>query len=1376
MATAVGQLTIEMAANIVRLQQDMAGARKTVDGAMASIEKSVQTAMRTVSGLFAGVSIGAFAGKLVSVEREFGTLNASLVTVTGSARDADKAFALLTNFAATTPFSLQEVTAAFIKMKAMGLDASEAALRSYGNTASAMGKSLNQMIEAVADAATGEFERLKEFGIRAKSEGDRVTLTFRGVSTNIGKNAAEIEGYLRSIGDVDFAGAMDARAKTLDGAISNLGDSWDSLFRAINDEMTGPLLMAAVQSAQTAIVGLSAVVKNFTEFMDQNKVALLAFAAILAGPAIVSGIGAAATAFIALKTAVVGLTLAFASNPIALAILAITAAAVPAIVGIQSYMNANAALEKEQAGLNQTQAETERLLRQAAPVTVKAAAATDVLTDAQKKAIEEQKKQIANYQKLINDIEGKTGVMLAEQQQTEKLSESQKLALKIMQDIQNGTLKLNDAQKIKLTQSLEELLRTEAVNEEMKKQAESYKKVTKEIGDKTLALAEEQEGTENLTSTQKLALKIMQDIQAGTLTLSDAQKIKITQDLEELIATENLITSKKELASTQAAALALSDKINEEQSKQTESIRDNVVKLMEQNEELRFGKEAVAQRQIAVMRATATDLEFAAANEGGNYQLEEQARLLRQQADLAEDNTLLNKAKETADEWKKTSESIGNDLTDALMRGFESGKDFGKNLADTLVNMFKTLVLKPIIQPIAQGGANIILSMMGMALPGSAAAGGGGGGAAGMMQGLTLSMQAFGSTLGTGFMNTIFGTGGAGSMGAAQSMFSTGNYAQAAGMGAGTLAAYGAGAAVGVYGGRAISGGYAVSGSGNGMVNAGTAVGMVLGGPIGAAIGGAIAGGVNRLFGRKQTDMGIEGTLTTAEGIEGQSYQFLKGGLFRSNKTITSALASEVEVMFDSSIELITAQTKDYAKALGLPAHAIDNFTQDIKLSFQGLSEAEINQKIADALGGFQEGLAEQYAAVLEPLKRDTETFIQTLERLTAIQNVSAYLNEFGGAFSNFATASITARQGIVDLAGGLDALIQKTQGFVANFYTREEQAAITARGVVTALAQSGFTDAQIAALDTRADFRSLLESVDVNTDLGQKQFVALLNLQQQYANLAPVMEEQNKSLLELIDAAPQTEILQKMFESDVDYASRVADADAMAQETFSAMEALLGDLNVSVDSLSDVMGNGMTEIAISLESSQALMVKAIEQAQASAAATAAAQEAINAAAETERADYLARVEAQRVRDQEHLQSLIDEQRRIVEAALANASSVALTAVELTLSAAESTGLTATAAMGGYIDGPTLVGEHGPEMFDPRTSQIYTAPATSNMFGGNEMTAEIRALRDEVSMMRHETRSTAVNTAKIFRLQDNWDVRGLTVKTDVDQPLDTVTV
>jgi hypothetical protein len=1308
MATAVGQLTIEMAANIVRLQKDMEGARKTVDGAMASITKSVESAMRTVGTLFAGVSIGAFAGKLVSVEREFGTLNASLVTVTGSAQEADKAFALLTNFAATTPFSLQEVTSAFIKMKAMGLDASEGSLRSYGNTASAMGKSLNQMIEAVADAATGEFERLKEFGIRSASEGDRVTFTFRGISTNVGKNAAEIEGYLRRIGDVDFAGAMDARAKTLDGAISNLGDSWDSLFRTINDQLTGPLLMAAVQGAQTAVAGLGDVVKNFTQFIEQNKVALMAFAAILAGPAIVAGVGAAVAAFTALKVAVMGLTLAFVANPIALAILAITAAAVPAITGIQKYMNANTALEKEQAKLNTTASATEDMLKQVEPVTGKAAAGTTVLTDAQKKAAEEQKKQIANYEKLINDIEGKTGVMLAEQQQTEKLSDSQKTALKIMQDIQNGTLKLNDAQKIKLTQSLEELLRTEDLNEEMKKQAESYKKVTKEIDEKTQALADEQEGTEKLSSTQKLALKIMQDIQSGTLKLNDAQKIKITQDLEQLINTERLNAANKDLQNTQAAAIALSNKLNEEQDKQTESIRENVIKLMEQNDELRYGKEAVAQRQIAVMRATAADLEFASTMVEGNEHLAEQARLLRQQADLAEDNSMLSAAKGANAELEKTTQSIKTieeSLTNALMRGFESGKEFGKNLADTLVNMFKTMVLQPIIQPIAMGLSTVINSIMAP---------------------ITLGMAQIGGTLATGFMNTIFGAGGA-SMTAAQSMFASGNTAAGLGMGAGTLAAYGAGAAAGVYGGRAISGGYAVSGSGNGMVNAGTAVGMVLGGPIGAAIGGAIAGGVNRLFGRKQTDMGIEGTLTTAEGIEGQSYQFLKGGLFRSSKTITSALASEVEVMFDSSIELITKQTRHYAAALGLPAEAIDSFTQQIKLSFQGLSEEEINQKIADTLAEFQEGLASQYASALEPLKIAGETFTQTLQRLMAIQDVSIYLNEFGGAFTNFATSSITARQGIIELAGGLDQLIEKTQGFVSNFYSKEEQAGITARGMVQALEAAGFTAAQIAALETRADFRTLLESLDPETQ--QKQFVALLDMQASFAGLSSVMEEQQTSLLELVEAAPQVEILQKMFESDAQYQERLRTAEEQAQAVFNELLTTMVKVDVSINNLSVIMASRLDRLSVE-------MANAVAQANA-AAANAIAVANASAAAAVEAAGAAARAEA--------------------------------------IAAAQSNQFDA-AAMGGYIDGPTLVGEHGPEIFNPRTSQIYTAPATTNLFGGNELAGEMRALRDEVAMMRHETRSTAVNTAKIARLQDNWDVRGLTVRTDVDQPLDTVTV
>ena len=79
-------------------------------------------------------------------------------------------------------------------------------------------------------------------------------------------------------------------------------------------------------------------------------------------------------------------------------------------------------------------------------------------------------------------------------------------------------------------------------------------------------------------------------------------------------------------------------------------------------------------------------------------------------------------AKTAYEEWKKTAEKINDSITDALMRGFESGKGFAANLRDTLTNMFKTMILRPtisaIVNPVAQG----VTGMMG--LSGAANAGG----------------------------------------------------------------------------------------------------------------------------------------------------------------------------------------------------------------------------------------------------------------------------------------------------------------------------------------------------------------------------------------------------------------------------------------------------------------------------------------------------------------------------------------------------------------------------------------------------------------------------------------------------------------------------
>lgn len=175
-----------------------------------------------------GIGLIALGGSALKAASDFETMDVALLTTfQGNQKAADSARKAITKFSAQTPFQLNEVLDAFIKLKNLGLDPSEEALTSYGNTASAMGKSLSDMIEAVADASTGEFERLKEFGIRARVEGDKVKFTFQGVTTEIKNDAESIEGYLMDIGKTKFAGGMEKQSKTLSGRISTLKDNFN---------------------------------------------------------------------------------------------------------------------------------------------------------------------------------------------------------------------------------------------------------------------------------------------------------------------------------------------------------------------------------------------------------------------------------------------------------------------------------------------------------------------------------------------------------------------------------------------------------------------------------------------------------------------------------------------------------------------------------------------------------------------------------------------------------------------------------------------------------------------------------------------------------------------------------------------------------------------------------------------------------------------------------------------------------------------------------------------------------------------------------------------------------------------------------------------
>lgn len=189
-----------------------------------------------IAAVFAFDKIKDFIGSLIDVEAKYGKLEATLRSVTDSEKEAAAAAQLIADFQADAPiFSIEELTKAYVTLKNLGLQPTEESLRSYGNTAASVGKSLEQFTEAVADAATGEFERLKEFGIKSAQEGDKVRFTFQGVTTEVGKSAKEIEAYLLQIGQTTFADGIKNQSEQAAGAIGRISTAWEGVLKALAD-------------------------------------------------------------------------------------------------------------------------------------------------------------------------------------------------------------------------------------------------------------------------------------------------------------------------------------------------------------------------------------------------------------------------------------------------------------------------------------------------------------------------------------------------------------------------------------------------------------------------------------------------------------------------------------------------------------------------------------------------------------------------------------------------------------------------------------------------------------------------------------------------------------------------------------------------------------------------------------------------------------------------------------------------------------------------------------------------------------------------------------------------------------------------------------
>lgn len=225
-------------------------------------------AMGFIGTAIAAIGISALAKQIFDVTAEFQKLGAVLTNTLGSKSLAQQALNDIKLFASQTPFSVQELTASFVKLANQGFRPTLVELRKLGDIASSQGKSFDQLTEALIDAQTGEFERLKEFGIRAAKEGNNVTFTFKGVQTQTEFTNEAIRKYILSLGEAEgVSGSMAAISKTLGGQVSNLGDSFDSLWNGLGQASSG-ILSYVMERLATAVQFAAQIVEDANKLED----------------------------------------------------------------------------------------------------------------------------------------------------------------------------------------------------------------------------------------------------------------------------------------------------------------------------------------------------------------------------------------------------------------------------------------------------------------------------------------------------------------------------------------------------------------------------------------------------------------------------------------------------------------------------------------------------------------------------------------------------------------------------------------------------------------------------------------------------------------------------------------------------------------------------------------------------------------------------------------------------------------------------------------------------------------------------------------------------------------------------------------------------
>lgn len=578
---------------------------------------------------------------------------------------------------------------------------------------------------------------------------------------------------------------------------------------------------------------------------------------------------------------------------------------------------------------------------------------------------------------------------------------------------------------------------------------------------------------DQLTAAQKELLSEQRFSKEADKALADqsAASAKAVADLSKAYA-EAAAERIKTIQSMERAADSLqsqNDALRDEIELIGLSTEQQTLVLQQRNDVIILTKEATLaelERQSAIT-GTQTRVEIALASEI--------AALKKRNALLGAKgvkNAAVDAAKSAADEWQKTTDSINQSLTDALMRGFESGKDFAKNLRDSVVNMFKTMVLRPVVQ-----GAVDTASSGATSVAGSIAT----------QMGFTASAATIGAMVASAMASYAIGDAIAGGK-------------KVGGVSGGTLGQ--------LFGG--LPGGLVAQlfGKGEELASTGDAIRRYDKG--GALTENATNGAwffTNTDDANKLLD-GLESRYQKAAkalGIGTVATQFDYGSNNRGNFALAGAAGNS---------RANTGEIAYSPEAMQVAAS---------RAVFAALQGSELPKYLS--------GLLDSVGDINALSQTQIDDLLNTAQAFKGLHDVMVQM-----PFEALHDLSYNAAKGLVEFSGGLDKLTQNLGTYYDNFYSAEEKKAQTLANITRTLTDAGALtrttrtaiagefDVRVGAqgdtsleqryatsvenLDmpkTREEFRALAESLqDLGGEAAQKAYAALMSVSGAFASVTP--------------------------------------------------------------------------------------------------------------------------------------------------------------------------------------------------------------------------------------------------------------------------------